>query len=575
MSNEENQEGQRPVEGFEASKLSEGISQTIPQPERAFAYNDLHTPENTPMKKLLPSVPESKKELTEEDRARGFSTVYLGNGKDENDAASELISRWLSWSTIKELALADQVSSSVWAAADGDWKQYVEKNFPDKSPKEMEERAVSLYKYFSGIQDGLAVRTRMVREEDTSNVSQRAEKLATGEIIGKVPGANSKGLSISEVMTRATLRSAQSAYHYTMNLRNSFMAFTFVRPNKLEMADLINNINRRVGLYVREVGGNSVALAYIAGVIEVWNFLKPRIISSSVKGIIDFADLGKLIRFTDFQVMCSGLLASVTDDGVQMDLRCIKGNCDWHKFDLIDPTKLVRVRHSIQTDEEAAVFGNIFSGRVEYTAEEVLALIAQSNYGMDDAYVYNEDQTVRLKCAPPSIVDAIVTFEYFVGQVDPQLQAVRNKVASAKEAEEQIAIILNGLGASEFIHWVSEFAMLPNGLVDDSTVVFRRSEVEADEFNRGLMNSLQADKALNKALTMFIYNKTPYMTRTFVGLRNYVCPKCTTPSDGLQEEDRKLGYTPIDAFMTFFTHTQLMLMDLAVSRQEVNKEARS
>ncbi|MNM18445.1 hypothetical protein D3C81_287380 [compost metagenome] len=574
MSENENQGG-TPAENLEPNKLAESVSSTIPQPDRQFAYNDLHTPENTPMKKLLPSVPDSKKELTEEDRARGFSTVYLGNSKADNDAASELISRWLSWSTLKELALADQVASSVWAAADADWKQYVEQNFPDKSPKDMEDRAVSMYKYFSGLQDSLAVRTRMVREEDTSNVSQRSATLATAEIIGKVPGAASKGLSISEMMTRATLRSAQSAYHYTMNLRNSFMALTYVRPNKLEMADLINNINRRVGLYVREVGGNSVALAYIAGVIEVWNFIKPRIVSSSVKGIIDFADLGKLIRFTDFQVMCSSLLASVTDDGVQMDLRCIKGNCDWHKFDLIDPTKLVRVRHSIQTDEEAAVFGNIFSGRVQYSAEEVLAMIAQSNYGLNDAFVYNEDQTVRLKVAPPSIVDAIVTFEYFVGQVDPKLKEVRNKVAGAKEVEEQITIILNGLGASEFIHWVSEFSMLPNGLVDESTMTFRRSEVEADEFNRGLMNSLQSDSTLNKNLTLFIYNKTPYMTRTFVGLRNYVCPKCTTPSDGLQEEERKLGYTPIDAFMTFFTHTQLMLMDLAVTRQEVTKEARS
>lgn len=556
--------------------LAEAVARTIPEPEREFAYTDTHTTANTPMKECPTPGSAIKAQLDFEVQGeKGYSTVYLGNRKEDHDRAQLLIGRWLGYSSIAAMNARGEIKAETFAVAQNDWSTFLESEYPGRTSDEMSEMAASLYKFFQGLQDPLLTRTTVVHEKNISNLSRRSSSLFTPEIVARVPGSNNSGLSISEQMVRGTLRESASAYHYTCLLRNSFHTITWVRPNRLDMANLVNDINRRVTGYVRQVGGNSIALAYVAGLIEVWNFIKSRIISTSIKGVVDFADLAKVIVLPDFQVLCTNLLASVVDDGVQMDLRCIDTRCNWHEFDLVDPLKMVNIRYDIQTEEEAAILGNIFADRVGYTIDEVLAMVQQSSYGLDNNKVYNESRTVCLTVAPPSIADAIASFEYFVAEVDPQLQDLRRKVRDERALEEQTALILNGIGAAEFIHWVSEFTILPRANEDGQPIVFKRSECTPAEFNRGLMESIKRDDVLNENFTRFVYTKTPYMTRTFVGLRNYECPKCKTRSNALQEEERQLGYTPIDAFMTFFTHIQLMLMNLALERQSVTNEARS
>lgn len=562
----------------EATGLAQAVAEAIPQPvvNKAFAYPDEHTPQNTPMKDFVESQSESKRSGLEEDaRERGFTTAFLGNTKQENLVAQELVGRWITVRTARDLHAADQVTSSFLKAAENDWKQYVENKYPGQSPIDMERKAVSLYRFFEGIQDHLMLRTRMMVEDDVTNASRRCDKLEVTDILGRVPGSSVTGFSISEVMARAALRSTNSPYHYDVLLRNSFTKLVFIRPNKLELADLINNINRTVRGYVRQVGGNSVQLATIAGMKMVWEWLAPRIISSSVERVMDFSDLAKVIRITDFHTLCNAILASVSDEGINMDLRCFNLKCDHFTLDLIDPSKLTRIRHSIQTPEEAAVLGNIANGRKTYSVEQTLALIGQSTYGLESNEVYNGAQNIKLTIAPPSMADAFQTFDFFASQVDKKLNEIRSKVIDEKAYEEQVTILLNGLGAAEFIHWVDVFTVLPAAGVDEPPVIVRRSESNSDEFNQGLMDALQSDSVMNKNLTQFIYNKSLYMTRTFTAIRNRTCPKCGEHSAEHQEPERKVGYTPIDSFMLFFTHTQLMLMDLAVTRQKEATEALS
>jgi len=577
MSENENQSPTTPPnEAGALGGLAEAVSAAIPKSEAPapFGYMDEHTAENTPLKELVPPVSPVKKPLTEEDRQAGFSTIYMGNTRAENEAAQELIGRWLALTSIRDLRERGRASDSMLATANNDWQQFLEKNFPGKSAAEMEEKAISMYRFFDSLQDDMLLRTKMILEPNITNVSRRSSKLEIADIIGRVPGADTTGFSIAEAMTRATSRSKSAPYQYTTLLRNSFLSITFTRAAKLESADLINNINSTVRGYVRQVGGNSMALSTIAGMKAVWEWLYPRIVSSTVSGIIDFKDLSNLIRVTDFYPLCNAILASLTDDGIGMDLRCINTACDHGSFDLMDPTKFTQIRPGIQTDDEAAIFGNITNGRKVYTPEEVLALIDQSTYGLDNNKVYNESRGICLTIAPPSLAEAFATFDFFVGDIDPRLAAIRAKIVDENQLQDQIAITLNSLGGSEFIQWVDTFTILPEEGSEGKPVVIRRQDSNPDEFNRGLLNALRIDDHLNAELTRFVYNKAPYMTRTFTGLRNHECPKCKKNTAESQGE-RQLGYTPIDSFMTFFTHTQLMLMNEAVKKQNVVKEALS
>lgn len=558
------------------SGLAQAVSDAQPKADKPFAYLDEHTPTNTPMKDMPAPQSASKRELDwENDRVRGFTTMFLGNGKLDNKRAQELIGMWLGFTAVKDMHAQGKASDEMLVTATNSWEQFLEKEYPNRTSAEMQETAISFYKFMNTWQDDILLRSRLVREDGISNVSNRGGDLLTSDIVPKLPGANVQGFGMADVMTRGTARESETAYHYSVLCRNSFLAFTFARFDKLELASLINDINRTVRGYVRRVGHNSMVLASMAGMWAVWKWIRPRILSSSVEGLADFNDLARLIRITDMHAVYSAILAAATDEGVQMDLRCINAGCDWHKFDLVDPTKFVNVRYSIQTPEEAATFGNIFSDRRKYTPEEILAMIEKSTYGLETNKVYNSRQSVRLTIAPPSIADAFATFEYFVGQVEPMLADARTKVIEEEALEEQIAIILAGLGSCELMHWVSEFTLLPGGMESGNVTTFKRADAPSDEFNKGLMGSLRIDKKLDKDLTLFVYNKAPFMTRTFTGLRNYKCPVCGSESHELQEEDRQLGYTPIDAFMTFFTHTQLMLMDEAARNQEVTKEALS
>jgi len=574
----ENEENKAPAAEptVQESSLAQAVKESIPQPPKVFAYNDLHTASNTPMKQLLDNADEFKRLLSDKDREKGFVSIFTGNTKAVYEAGNELISHWTNWASVAELATRERVDSSIINKSNSDWEQYVDTHFPGRSLDEIQNLAKDLFVFYRDIHDDLLGRTRVVHEEDVSNVSQRSGKHVTGDILGRVPAPTAKkGMSISETMARTSAGASKTPFEYHVLVRNAFLALTFSRPDPLDIANLINDINRRIGLYVRQVGGNTLTLSYIAGVVEVWKFLKARIISCSVTGLVDFGDLGKLLRFTDFQVLCSALLDSISDEGVQMDLRCIFQGCDHSKFGLIDPTRLVRVRHSIQTDEEAAIFGNIFSGKVTYTFDETLAMIEQSTYGLaeEDFYVYNADQTVRLKVGPPSIYDAIETFEFFVGQVEPRMKEIRNKVDDQQAASDQLMILLNSLGGSEMIHWVTEYAYFPGGIQDENAVILKRSESQNDEFNKGLMAAMR-NKTMNHGLIQTVYRKTPFMSRTFVGIRNFDCPKCGKNSAEAQEIV-KLGYTPIDAYMHFFTQSQIITMNLAVEGQSATREARS
>jgi hypothetical protein len=171
------------------------------------------------------------------------------------------------------------------------------------------------------------------------------------------------------------------------------------------------------------------------------------------------------------------------------------------------------------------------------------------------------------------MAEAFETFDFYAGRVNPQLQEIRSKVTDPKEYESQVAILLTTLGSTEFLHWIASYVSVAPPNTDGEDIVLNRAECEAGEFNKGAMEVILDSKVLNKTLSSFILNKTPFMSRTFVGVANYQCPKCKERMESFHDEDRKMGYTPIDPFMAFFTLTQLKLMTQAAEAAEATQEA--
>lgn len=558
------------------SALATAVASSIPEPAKVFGYGDTHTAENTPLKAKVDSLPESvgKLEDTEEVRGGGFTTVYIGNSKEDFESVQELVSIWFSVSSIRNASRSNRINKSMLNAATAEWHQFCDEKYPDVTYDEMELRAADMYRYLQNTSDPIMVKTRMMLE-DGPNVYRASDQIIMRDITGMVPSATIKPNSLSEEMERGASRGNASPYLYAVNLRNSFCKFQFSRGHKTDSAIMINEINATIRGYVRTVGGNSLILSTIAGYRAVWNWLVPYITSCSVEGIADFNDLARVIRFRDMEVILAALLSSFEDDEANMDLRCFNLACDWSSFEKINPALLVRNRPSAHTDEELAILGNIFNGTARYNAKQVLDLIDNSKYGIEDTYLYNERQTIRLTMGSTSLAEAFAALDYMVTQVDPQIASARNNITDQEALEAQIGVILSSVGGCEFLHWVKEFALLPEPGAEGEPKVFKRRDSDQYEFNKGLRGVLKVDSYLDKQVTRFVYTVGPYMSKTFIGLRNCKCPKCGKGAEETNGQARNLGYTPIDIFMTFFTHTQFMLVRSAEAKQRAEREVRS
>jgi hypothetical protein len=534
------------------------------------------------MKQVLVPEDEVVRDLTaEEQKDGGFMTVFLGNRKEDIIAAQNVIARWLGYTGTKAMWDEERIPESVFRKAESDWLQYIETSWPGKTSDQVSNHASDLYAFMSEIQDELKVRTSVMNEPGIANSSNRGG-VNTGDIIGKKPSASTKGFSQRENMRRRAARKTGSGadkLSYDVLCRDSFATFAFSRTNHTEMGALINDIRRTLTGYVQQIGNNSAVLARIASLRVIWNFIAKRITNSSVTDLADFNQLSNVILLTDMEAIITALIESTNSKGINLNLRCLSGNCDWEAFKLVQASKLLRHRHHITSDEDSAIYANLLNGHAKYSMEETRALSRASTYGLDSNRVYNDEKSIYLECAPPTLAEAFGAFDFFIGEINPQLAELRTKLIDPAEYQTQVTMTYNNLGSTEFIHWVQAQVDLPAENTDEEETVFRRSEMDAIEFNGGIMDVLRDQEDLNRNLVKFILNKTPYMSRSFMGVRNYVCPKCRKNMADLEDPegllDRKLGYTPIDPVMSFFTLTQWAMLKQTAVQNQIKSEALS
>ena len=545
-------------------------------------HHDVHTAQNTTMTQVLPPEDETIRDLTkEEQQDGGFLTVFLGNRKEDIIKAQGIIGRWLTYTGSKAMFDEERLPESVFRKAESDWLGYIEEKFPGKTSDQVATHAADLYAFMSEIQDELKIRTSILNEPDISNTFNRGG-VNTGDIVGKRPSASTQGFSHRENMRRRAARKTGTGadkLSFDVLCRDSFATFAFSRTNHTEMGSLMNDIRRTITGYVQQIGNNSAVLARIASIRVIWNFVAKRIQNSSVSDLADFNQLANVILLTDMDTVITALIESTNTKGINLNLRCLSGSCDWEAFKLVQASKLLRQRHHITTPADEAIYANLINGHAKYTMEETRAMSRASTYGLESNRVYNDEKSMYLECAPPTLAEAFDAFDFFIGEINPELAELRTKLVDPAEYQTQVTMVHNNLGSTEFIHWVQRQVDLPAEGTDEGETVFARSEIEPNEFNGGILDVLRDQEDLNRNLVKFVLNKTPYMSRTFMGVRNYVCPKCRKNMGDLEDPenllDRKLGYTPIDPVMSFFTLTQWAILKQTSVQNKIKSEALS
>lgn len=552
----------------------------VPEPVKPATYTSTHTAENTTMKNRL--VPKScfVRELSEEEIAKGYITVFLGNSKEARDHSAKLMAPYIQMLTMRRYADEDPVRYGPGAEKQRlDWEAFIEKEYPEMSVEEAEENAQRMVAFYTEFLDDIKMRSDAIRELAITNVSDRGG-LITPDVSGIKPGNGNKNMKDSDIMRRRSLKAEDGRLVFDLELRNSFTKLIMSRPSKMEMGDLINNIRSEIKGYVRQVNNNSIVLARIAAARVIWNFIADRITYSSVTDIGDFRQLASVIRWSDIDTLTMGLLRAYTNQGIRMQLICAGPQCGWKGFELVDPELMVHHRDFHTTDEEAAIYANLFNHKATFTIDQTLAMIKSANFGLDTNQVFNEDRSIYMELASPSLADAFATFDYFAARISPKLANLRNTIIDPEEYETQRNMLYTDLGATEYIHLISKFVAVGAPNTDEKDLVLDREKArDQNDFNEGLLEVIKDSEFLNRSLTRDVINKAPFLSKTFVGLQNFDCPKCRKNQEAFEDPQnikaRKLGYTPVDPIMAFFTHIQLEMMASATARHEEKVEALS
>lgn len=533
--------------------------------EKTFAkYTELHTPGNTPMGNRVPPESVVIRPLTDKEKEDGMITIFLGNSKEVREHSNALMEPYIEMLTLRQMVERNNDYLPALRKKEEEWQSFAAEHYPSFSPEALEERAGKMVGFYSEFLDDLRVRSNAIREDGISNLSDRGG-LFSPDVSGRKPGRDVKNMKDSDIMRRRVINSEDGRLVFDVELRNSFVKLSFLRPSKMDMGNLVNDIRSAIKGYVRRVNNNSATLARIAAGRVIWDFIAKRITYASVSNIGDFRQLASVIRWADIDVLTTALLRAYTNKGVHMHLVCASPSCDWEGFELVDVERLVHHRDAHDTAEESAIYGNLFNHKVTYTIEETMDLIKKAKFGVDTTRVANDDDSIYFELGSPSLANAFQTFDYFSSRVSGELQDLRTKVLDPEEYETQRNMIYTSLGATEYIHWIDKFVAVGTPNTDEpDTVLSRDNAKDQDDFNMGLVEAIKDSTQFNSRLTSAIFNKTPYLSKTFCGIDNFVCPKCKAKREALEDpeniKERKFGYTPIDPIMSFFTHVQLLLM---------------
>ena len=541
---------------------------------REARIDEVHNALNTPAKHYVPGKSIFSGHLETTERENGYLSVFLGNHKGTIGEADQLVAKWLTYRASLGMYEEGDITETELAAAKANWHEWLQTEHPGEEVEAMEKYCYELYEFMDNIQDGIKIRSRMLQEGQITNLFNRGSGFITGDITGKKPSTVfKKDMSLSERMRRSSLNANQDLYEFDVLLRNTFAAITVRRPNLLSLGSLITAIGNQVKGYVRQINNPSPTLAYIAGIRAFWDYTSKLITYSSVKDTNDFKELGDSILLTDMDELCVGLLNAVYTRGVPLELRCLTPKCGWSELGIADPSRLVQVRKHIETAEEAAIYANLQNHRVKLSREEMAKLQKNTQWKLEDDRIYSQDGLRYFRLASPTLNQAFETFDFFTSVINPRVQELRSNTLDPKEFDNQLSALLASISSAEYIHWISEYGQLPEPGSNDEPEVFLRPAHNTDEFNKGLMAILDDDPDFGNRMVKYVYNKTPFMSRIFTGVDHHECPSCKKNSE--ENDALQLGYTPINAFMSFFTLTQLKLMLQTVNSANNTREAHS
>lgn len=534
------------------------------KPTAGIIRTTVQTVENTVAHEVLPRADQTKGEFDPNDNLHLHVNGFIGLSKTSYARVSAELDMWQEYIGAKAAeSMSDRekakqgISVSQIQAAVTAWEEYCAENYAGQELDVINDRQRKIYSYINNIADGLLLQYPVVKEKGLTNQFQRTSTMASGDIVGLVPDRDQKKFSLSEFMRRSSMNVVNEPFMFDVLCRNSYVAFRYAKPTRLEIGGLIRDIGNAVRGHVRDISQNVPALANTAAIRVAWKFIANRIKQISVKDTDDFNDLADIIRITDMNPIMNSLLGCAYPSGVNFNLACLanhQGGCGWNATRVIDPTLLTIDRKWLDTPEESAAYANMLNYSRKYSREESLKFIKNTNFQHDITPVWNRNKRACFILGVPSLTESFEAEEFFSELIRTELDGIRERAMTEQQYFTDRDEFLDGLVGTDYLHYISEYQVHPEEGTDGEVVVFRRNESDPKEFNQGIVNIIQENVEMATDLVSAVIKHYPFMSKTFVGLDNYICESCGEKAEGYED----LGYTPINIMSAFFTLASLM-----------------
>lgn len=482
-----------------------------------------------------------------------FIQMFLGTDRTAYQRYEKLLEHWAIYNQARS---EKDVDPSYLAACKATYDEYVAEKFGDTDKEQIDRLADGFFNFMMDLTETEFYRNDRFRKLDWKNVT-KIEKEGVKpmpEIRYLIPAAGGKH-SMKDAMRRNARRSAGDAENIGIILRNSLIHIRIKRPTTLELARLIESINREIVGYVRRVNGSSLTLARVSIARALWRFIADRITWCSVKDTQDYYELANDILWSDIGAMATGLIAATGQRGVDMSLQHISESCNWSSFKRVDPSLLVHYVDDFMNEKQKESLNQLINGTRTFSREEMKKYREMSTYGVDFD-MPTPSNNGFLTIGVPTLADSFVQFDVFVEQINPAIREARADNIDQDKYEQQMSSIIAAVQGAEYAQWVKSMTLNPDPDTDEEPIVYNRED-NPTEFSEGIYSLMTDDDEIAADLIKKIRREAPAMSYTVVGVPNFVCEKCN--KDTSADNGGIHGITPIDPLMAFFIHTQLIL----------------
>ena len=513
----------------------------------------------------------------DEEIGSGVLPIFLGGNEEVHKRITEAAIAYLSYNSANEKGKTKEAQ-----IFHNKFVDIQEKHFPDLSLEDVG-NYVSIYFHFARRYLDRAVR----RAEEITNhelFTNRVERIKSGEssmipLINPIKPTVRKTQSQSERMRRRYFAATpNNPDAFTVILYNSFIVTKIRRPLRAELIKLINEIELELRFFGERWVVNSINLERAGISRKIADFFLSLVQTHSVEGLLSNDELKNYILANDINTMALALLQAGSPKGVHYNLNCLANKCNHSELIHIDPYDLMLVNDHDMDDDQLDFIYKLINGGKQVPAEELVKYQNRYKYNgkaIDTAIKFYEnplesDTTKAIgqfTLGVPTLAEYFTSFDLVAETYDPTIKRYRIDFPDTQEYRKKRAEFMGSIRMGEYVHWFTNFITYGDPDKEEADEVEDREESQR-EFEKGLLEIFSEDDVLYWNALAKITEVIPYLTHTFIGIRNSECPKCHgKPSDEENKEKNpnftvNTGFTPIDIVTNFFDHTRALIEEM-------------